>query len=123
LAIESFGFLRILKVSNLVGKKLTFEKFRDDNRLSDIFPLSGIVKKRITLGEEKDWLLVELESSFDSEGNEIENVLIKSKDEGIIVLKEKDQLVYFRLVSHTRDIKDSINETSKFPFINWVLCE
>jgi hypothetical protein len=118
-----FGLLRILGASGLIGKQLSFKKFRQDNRLGDIFPLAGTVLKRVTLSKEKDWLLVHLSSTFDFEGNTIEYVLVKSKDGETIKQKAKNQIVYFRLVNDINNIREGNNDSNNFPFIDWTLCE
>lgn len=109
--------------SGLIGKQLSFKKFRQDNRLGDIFPLTGTVLKRVTLSKEKDWLLVHLSSTFDFEGNTIEYVLVKSKDGETIKQKAKNQIVYFRLVNDINNIREGNNDSNNFPFIDWTLCE
>lgn len=123
IAFLYFALLKILEVSGLIGKKLTFKKFRDDNRLGDVFPLTGTVLKRVTLTNEKDWLLVQIESSFIYNDKEIEYVLIKSKDGNTLKQKAKGQLAYFRLVYSIKDIIGDINDIDNFPFIDWVICE
>lgn len=122
-AIFFFGLLKILEVSSLIGKQLTFKKFRQDNRLGDIFPLTGTVLKRVTLSKEKDWLLVQLSSTFDFDGKTIEYVLVKSKDGETIKQKAKNQLVYFRLVYDINSIIEGDNDSTNFPFIDWTICE
>jgi hypothetical protein len=122
-AIVFFGLLKILEVSSLVGKQLTFNKFRQDNKLGDIFPLTGTVTRRVTLANEKDWVLVALTSPFDFNGRTVENVLIKSKDGTTIKSKNKNQLVFFRLVYDLNDLVEGDNESSNFPFVDWAKCE
>lgn len=122
-AIFFFGLLKILEVSSLIGKQLTFKKFRQDNRLGDIFPLTGTVIKRVTLSKEKDWLLVQLTSTFDFDGKAIEYVLVKSKNGETIKQKAKNQLVYFRLVDDINNIIEGDNDSNNFPFIDWTICE
>ena len=122
-AIFFFGLLKILEVSSLIGKQLTFKKFRQDNRLGDIFPLTGTVLKRVTLSKEKDWLLVQLSSIFDFDGKPIEYVLVKSKDGETIKQKAINQLVYFRLVYDINSVIEGDNDSTNFPFIDWTICE
>jgi hypothetical protein len=122
-AIFFFGLLKILEVSSLIGKQLTFKKFRQDSRLGDIFPLTGIVIKRVTLSKEKDWLLVQLSSTFDFDDKAIEYVLVKSKGGESIKQKAKNQLVYFRLVYDINNIIEGDNDSNNFPFIDWTLCK
>lgn len=122
-AIFFFGLLKILEVSSLIGKQLTFKKFRQDNRLGDIFPLTGTVLKRVTLSKERDWLLVQLTPTFEFDGKTIEYALVKSKDGETIKQKAKNQIVYFRLVYELNNINEGDNDSNNFPFIDWTICE
>jgi hypothetical protein len=122
-AIVFFGLYKILEVSSLMGKPVTFRKFRPDNKLGDVFPLTGTLKKRVILAKEKDWLLVELSSTFTFNGKPVDHVLIKRKDGEIIKPKLKNQIVFFRLVYNVNQVVEGENETSHFPFIDWVICE
>ena len=120
-AIIFLGFLKIIEASNLVGKKIVFKEFRE-TVLGNIFPLTGIVKDRIDIGHEKNYLLVELDSNFQYENQSISYVLTKSKDkEKTLKLGKKDQIGFFRVVQNESDLKNSGIE--KFPFIDWVRVE
>jgi hypothetical protein len=121
LALLLLGFIKILEASNLVGKKVTLKEFRQSD-LGDIFPINGIVTKRINLNNEKKWLLVELEKPFMYNGYNINHSLIKRKEDKTIKLKEKNQIIFFRLVYNEKDLENTLDK-SKFPFIDWVLCE
>ncbi|MEO8149324.1 MAG: hypothetical protein ABI723_16885 [Bacteroidia bacterium] len=122
-AILFFGLLKILEVSSLVGKQITFNQFRQDNQLGDIFPLEGTILKRVTLSQEKDWLLVQLTTPFEYDGKPVSHALVKRKDGETIKLKTKNQIAYFRLVYNFNEIIAENNDSSKFPFVDWVLCE
>ncbi len=123
ISILFFALFKILQISGIVGKQLTFSKFREDNRLGDIFPLTGTVLKRVTLAKEKEWLLVELSAPFLYDDKPINHVLVKSKSEGAIKTKIKNQLVYFRLVENIDDIEVGNNDINHFPFIDWAFCK
>jgi len=116
------GFLKILEANNLIGKKIVFKEFRE-NEFGDIFPLTGLISKRVTLANEKNWLLVNLDSSFIYDNIEIQNVLIRRKDEKVIKLKANNQIVFFRLVYNENGVGNNNPDINKFPFIDWVLCE
>jgi hypothetical protein len=122
-ALMFLGLFKILEVSSLVGKQLTLIKFKQDSKLSAIFPLTGIVKKSVVLSKDKDWLLVELPSGFTFNGKIVRHVLIKRKDGEIIKPKTKNQLVFFRLVYDIDQLIDGDNESNNFPFVDWALCE
>ncbi len=121
LAVIMLGFIKILEAANMVGKRITLKKFRD-GILGEIFPINGTITERISLENEKNWLLVALDKSFDYEGQKIHKVLIKRKDDKTVKLKEKNQITFFRLVLDENDLINS-SDKSKFPFIDWIICE
>ncbi|WP_347069657.1 hypothetical protein [Flavobacterium sp. WV_118_3] len=121
LAIFMLGGVKILETASLVGKRLTLRKFRDGT-LEEILPICGTITERISLENEKNWILVTLDRAFDYEGQKIHKVLIKRKDDKSIKLKEKNQITFLRLVLEESDLMNFSNK-SKFPFIDWIICE
>jgi hypothetical protein len=117
-----FAFLKIVELSSLSDKRVTFKKFKDDNSLGDIYPMEGTVLKRVTLSGETAWLLVEVDKPFGYDGEQVKHVLVKRKDGAALKLKNKNQIVYFRLVTDLAEIKEGDNDMSKFPFVEWVFC-
>lgn len=120
-AILYLVFYKFILSALLTGKQLTFNEFRESD-LGDIFPLRGTVESRAKVGDENNWLLVNLEVPFEYDGSTISNVLIKRKDDKSIKVKANNQIIYFRLVRNEADLADT-SDTSKFPFIEWVLCK
>jgi len=116
------GFLKVLKANNLIGKKIMFKEFRE-SEFGNIFPLTGIITKRVALGNEKNWLLVTLDLPFAYDNIEIQNVLIRRKDEKVVKLKTENQIAFFRLVYKEHEVSNHNPDINKFPFIDWVLCE
>ncbi len=117
-----FSFYRLISISSLKGKRFKFSKFRENNKLGNIFPLEGTVVKRVQLSNEKDWLLVQLETSFLYLEKEIKYVLIKPKD-GTSIKQNSKQLIYLRLVYDIDKVSDGVNDIHEFPFVDWVICE
>jgi hypothetical protein len=123
LPILGFGLLKALEISTLTGKSLTFYQFREDNLLGEIFPIQGKILKRITIGDDVDWLHIQLEKSFAFEGAEINEVLIKRKDNEVIQINKDYQLVWFRLVTDPQKLTEPKLHKEEFPFIDWALCK
>jgi hypothetical protein len=123
IAIVYLAFFKILEISSLAGKQLTFYKFKPNSNLSEVFPLTGTIKKRVVLSKDKDWLLVELTSPFNFNGKSVNNVLIKRKDGEVIKPKVKNQLVFFRLIYDINQLVEGDNESNNFPFVDWAICE
>lgn len=121
LPVLLLGFIKILEASNLIGKRITLQEFRA-GILEDIFPTTGTITERISLENERNWLLVTLDNSFDHEGQKINKVLIKRKDDKTVKLKEKNQISFLRLVLNEADLIHKSDKAS-FPFIDWVICE
>ncbi len=113
---------RLLRISGLVGTKLTFYKFKEDSVFADVFPVTGSVFKRIEVAEEKDWLLVTLDKPIIYNEKQIFSVIIKRKDGGILKPSMANQVIYFRLVDNTNDLFAKA-DIKKFPFLEWVLCK
>jgi hypothetical protein len=122
LAVAFFAFLRILEVSAMAGRQLHFRPFHRDSDFAGQFPVEGIVKERIVVSGEKNWLLVDLNTPMEYEGAAVNAVLIKSKDGTVIRGRGKEQLVHFRLVLNNADINTENLNSSTFPFLDWVWC-
>lgn len=69
------GYYRLVIISSFQGKKYKFSKFRENNKLGNVFPLEGTILKRVQLNNEKDWLLVQLDNSFTYWEKDIKYVL------------------------------------------------
>lgn len=118
-----FAILRFLEIISLIGKTLTFTKFREDNGLGDIFPFSGKVLKRVRLDNERDWLLVELNTEIEYEGNPINYILVKNKAATPIRSGASGQIVFVRLVYDVHHLWKGKNNKERFPFVDWTLCK
>lgn len=116
------GYYRLVIISSFQGKKYKFSKFRENNKLGNVFPLEGTILKRVQLNNEKDWLLVQLDNSFTYWEKEIKYVLIKPKD-GTSIKQNSKQLIFFRLVYDLDKVSDGVNDIHEFPFVDWVICE
>lgn len=122
LAIIFLVVFRLLRISSLIGTKLTFYKFKEDSVFADVFPVTGSVFKRIEVAGEKDWLLVTLDKPVIYNGKQIFSVIIKRKDGGILKPSKANQVIYFRLVDNTNDLFVEA-DIKNFPFLEWVLCK
>jgi hypothetical protein len=116
-------FHRPASGTDLIGKELSFFKYRCDNSLGLIFPIKGKVLKTVTLSGEEDWLLVKLNQVFDYQGMSIEYVLIRRNDKKTLVPGKENQLVFFKLVPDPDKICDKENDKADFPFEVWALCK
>ena len=116
------GILKSLEISGLKGKTITFRKFREENKLGDIFPICGKILRPVALGNEKNWFLVELEKPIVRNGISYAHVLVRNKDTSTIKLNAKNQIAYFRLVANVQDLLNQDGDNTKFPFVDWVLC-
>jgi hypothetical protein len=115
------GLLKVVESSNLIGKEINLLEFRE-NAISDFLPTKGKISERLDFNENKNWLLIELESQMEYNGTKIDKVLIKNKDsEKSIKLKEKNQIAHLRLV--TDESKLLTKELAEFPFVDWIRCE
>lgn len=118
-----FALFRIMKISALSGKRVTFKKYRNEYPFGEVFPLGGTIIKRANLNHDKKWLLVQLDTPIEYDSKAVNHVLIRNKhDDAVIKLNEKNQLVFFRLVYNVDEVKESYNDAADFPFIDWVLC-
>lgn len=119
-----FGLLRILSVSDLIGEKIVFRKYRKDNRLGNIFPFEGIVKQRVNLSNEKDWLLIELLEPINYRDLEINHAFIKSNDKTPLKKGGKGQMAYFKIVENIEKINfESTLDKDDFKYIDIVKVE
>ncbi|RZJ31623.1 MAG: hypothetical protein EOO48_01515 [Flavobacterium sp.] len=111
------GFLKVIEASTLVGKKITFNEFRETS-LGNIFPVEGIIEDRIDFPEDPNYLLVKLDSEIRYENQPISYVLTKSKDKDKVIKLGKSQLGFFRVVGNKDDVRSFGLE--RFPFVDWV---
>jgi len=120
--IVPFAFLflfKFLQSSALVGKRLTIKNFKKENKLGDIFPLTGTIKETLSLGKEKHWFHAELDNPFDFNGKSYKDLLIKSK-EGLIYKAGKGKYTsYLRLVQDPNALTEEKILKDRFPFIDW----
>ncbi|MBS3913772.1 MAG: hypothetical protein KG003_04690 [Bacteroidetes bacterium] len=122
LVIGYLAFYRIIEVSSLKGRRIVFDKFRNDGELADFFPMYGIVNKRIVISNEENWVLVDLEETFPYDGRPISQILMKSKDGNSVNLRKKE-LVHFRIVPSGMYVEERNENKDYFPFYDWVYCK
>jgi hypothetical protein len=116
-------FYRPASGTDLMGKELSFFQYRHDNSLGVVFPLKGIVTKKLILSGEEDWLLVKLNQAFNYQAMCIEYVLIRRNDKKTLVPGKENQLVFFKLVPNLDKICDKDNDKADFPVEVWALCK
>ena len=124
--IVPFGFLflfKLLQTAGLIGKDLTITKFRKENKLGNIFPLTGKIQKRVQIGKERHWVLVALENEFIYSGKSICHLLLKPKDEELFKAGKKKYISYVRLVTDATTIGEVVNNTEAYPFVDWAIVE
>lgn len=119
--IGLFILLRLLLLQGLVGGAVIVKKFRQNNKLGDVFPLSGSVINPVTLGKEKHWLLVELKSPLMYTGRSYSHLLVKPKEDGIYRRNAKPEVSYLVLVDEVAKLRDGVNKKEDFQFIDWGL--
>lgn len=122
LSIVYLLVFRLLRISSLVGTKLTFSKFKSDSVFSDVFPVTGTIINRVEVAGDKDWLLVTLDRPVMYDEKQIFSVIVKRKDGEILKPSKANQIIYFRLVDNTDDLLAKA-DIKQFPFIEWVLCK
>lgn len=112
---------RLLMLQGLVGGAVTIKKFRQDNKLGDVFPLSGSVIRPVTLGKEKHWLLVELASPLTYSGRSYSHLLVKPKEDAIYKRGSASVVSYLVLVDDPSKVHDGVNRKEDFQFADWGL--
>lgn len=111
--------LRLLMLQGLVGAAVTITKFRQNNKLGDVFPLSGSVLRTVALGKEKHWLLVELASPLLYAGRSISHLLVKPKEDAIYKRGGSGVVSYLVLVDDVGKVHDGVNRKEDFQFADW----
>lgn len=112
---------RLLMLQGLVGGAVTIKKFRQDNKLGEVFPLSGSVLRTVTLGKEKSWLLVELTSPLVYSGRSHSHLLIKPKEDVIYKRGGSAVVSYLVLVDDPTKVHEGVNRKEDFQFADWGL--
>jgi hypothetical protein len=112
---------RLLMLQGLVDGVVTIKKFRQDNKLGEVFPLSGSALRPVTLGKEKHWLLVELAEPLAYAGRSYSHLLVKPKEDGIYKRGAAAQVSYLILVDDVAKVHDGVNKKEDFQFADWGL--
>jgi len=112
---------RLLMLQGLLGGAVTIKKFRQDNKLGEVFPLSGSVLRTVTLGKEKYWLLVQLITPLAFAGRTYSHLLVKPKEDGIYKRGSAAQVSYLVLVDDVAKLHDGVNKKEDFQFADWGL--
>jgi hypothetical protein len=116
-------FYRSASRTDLTGRELSFFQYRCDNSLGLVFPVKGMVMKKLILSGEDDWLLVKLNQAFNYQAMTIEHVLIKKNDKKSLIPGKENQLVFFKLVPDLNVIREKDNDKADFPLEVWALCK
>jgi len=112
---------RLLLLQGLASGVVTIKKFRQDNKLGEVFPLSASVVKSVTLGKEKHWLLIELASPLTYAGRSHSHLLVKPKEDGIYKRGAAAVISYLVLVDDVAKLHDGVNKKEDFQFADWGL--
>ncbi len=113
-----FAFLalyRFLLMASLVGKRATISSFGADSKFGDGLPMEGIITRSFDLGDDKNWVMVELDKDLLNGSNSYRHVLLKSKEGELMKPGMK-------VVSHLRLVADETAH-EKFPFMDWVFVQ
>lgn len=112
---------RLLMLQGLVGGAVTIKKFRQDNKLGEVLPMSASVVRPVTLGKEKHRLLIELASPLMYAGRSHSHLLVKPKEDGIYKRGAAAVVSYLVLVDDVAKIHDGVNRKEDFQFADWGL--
>lgn len=119
--VVPFGLLilfRLLQVSALVGGTVTIRTFKN-SKTGEASHLTGTAMKRVTLGKEKHWLLVQLASEIIHSGRKYSHLLITSKDGEILKRGKQATVSYIVLVSDPAQVHDGVNKREDYEFLEW----
>ena len=118
-----FFLYSITQTVALIGKRVTIYKYRDDNRLGDIFPLHGRIERKVKLGGERYWLFAELDDEFMYDGTRYKYLLLRAKSKEPYKPGKRSYFSYARLVSDPDKVGEVAENKNDFPFIDWVIVQ
>lgn len=110
---------RMLMLQGLAGAAVTIKKFGQHNKLGAAFPFSGTVLRTVTLGKEKDWLLVELASPLAYAGRSYSHVLLKPKEDSTYKRGGSAAVSYLVVVDDVGKVHGGVNRKEDFLFVDW----
>lgn len=113
-----FAFLalyRFLLMAGLVGKRVSISSFRADSKFGDALPVEGSIARSFDLGDDKNWVMVELDEDLLNGDKSYRQVLLKSKE-------GEPLKPGMKVISHLRLVADD-HAQEKFPFIDWVFVQ
>lgn len=114
-----FGLYKITATSGLIGKTLQVGKINNKSRYTNSFPVTGTVIKRVAIGKEKDWLLIDLEPAIEIGETQIKRALIHPKNKESFN-KKKFTASYLRVVSGNEEVPETNLNFDNFPAYDWV---
>jgi hypothetical protein len=110
---------KLATISSLEKRKVQINRFREDNRLGDVFPINGIGVRRVKFFNEKTWLLVLLEKELVYRDLPYTFVIIKAK-QGSPQKEMAEQISDIRLIQDPAMLEKNNYDGADFPFIDWV---
>jgi hypothetical protein len=111
----------LLLANALIGCSVSIRQFRKDSPVSRIFPLAGTVQRTVQLGNEKHWLLVELEQMIGHGGGSAKHVLTRDKEGELFKPGKTARVSYIVLVPDPVILHDGANKKDQFEFLDWGL--
>ncbi len=91
--------------------------------MKQILPLEGIIIQSFSIDTDNDWLMVQLDKTYELNSFSFSRIAIKRKDKEILRLKAKKQLVFFRIMEEETPIQPHYLSGKNFPFIDWAIAE
>jgi hypothetical protein len=119
LGIIYTGIAQLIHLTSLFNTQINLKPLKEDSFLNNYLPSAATFVKRVTLSEEKDWLLVKLDQKDDKK--EYEYALIKPKDGTGFSVKKK-QVLNFLLVKDLNSIKEK-NNRDEFKTGDWAIID
>ena len=114
------GLYKLLKASNFIGKKIDIKAGnKRENKLGNVFPLTGKIIDTIKLEDKTIWMVAKLDGSFKLNDINYQNILLHPKENDVFKINKR-QLGYLRLINPEMSIENLDKLKKEYPFVDYV---
>ena len=103
----------------LIGSKITLSYYDHNESFAECLPQSGKIVSQHETGDVNDWFLLSLDNPIKYAGNEVQDLLIRSKWQGQSISSKEKTGVFVLLVPERKNIPRIIPDIDAFEHVAW----
>ena len=109
---------RFLLANSIIGRSVTLSKFRNDNKLGDVFPMKGVISDSLKIEGENYWYSDNLDSPMVYAGKSYPTLIVRDKGEEVYK-PGKGKVSHMRLVESPEMLTNGTIKKGDYPFVDW----